>query len=41
MYTDTGSPVSNIPSKSHGLVDENKKTFDGMEMIRNKRTDDL
>ena len=41
VYTDTGSPVPNIPSKSHGLVDENKKTFDGMEMIRNKRIDDL
>jgi hypothetical protein len=28
--------VPNIPSKSRGLVDEIKKTFDGMEMIRNK-----
>ena len=25
MYIDTGSPVPNIPSKSHGLADENKK----------------
>jgi hypothetical protein len=30
-------PVPNIPSKSHGLADENKKSFDGIEMIRNKR----
>ena len=30
------SPVPNIPSKSHGLADENK-VFDGMEMIRNNR----
>ena len=37
MYIDTGSPVPNIPSKSRGLADVNKKTFDGMEMIRNKR----
>jgi hypothetical protein len=29
--------VPNIPSKSRGLADENKKTFDGMEMIWNKR----
>ena len=33
MYIDTGSPVPNIPSKSRGLTDENKKVFDGMEMI--------
>ena len=25
MYIDTGSPVPNIPSKSRGLADENKK----------------
>jgi hypothetical protein len=25
VYIDTGSPVTNIPSKSHGLADENKK----------------
>ena len=36
MYVDTGSPVPNIPSKSRGLVDENK-VFDRMEMIRNNR----
>jgi hypothetical protein len=36
VYIDTRSPVPNIPSKSRGLVDEIKKTFDGMEMIRNK-----
>jgi hypothetical protein len=24
MYTTTGSPVPNVPSKSHGLADENK-----------------
>ena len=36
MYIDTGSPVLNIPSKSRGMADENKKTFDGKEMIRNK-----
>ena len=24
VYIDTGSPVSNIPSKSRGLADENK-----------------
>ena len=35
MYIDTESPVSNIPSKSRCLADENKKTFDEMEMIRN------
>jgi hypothetical protein len=29
--------VPNIPSQSRGLADENKKTFDEMEMIRNKR----
>jgi hypothetical protein len=34
VYIDTGSPVSNIPSKSRDLVDEN---FDRMEMIRNNR----
>ena len=28
--------MPNIPSKSRGLVDEIKKTFDGMEMIRSK-----
>ena len=37
MYIDTGSPVPNIPSKSRGLADENKKTFDGMEMIWKER----
>ena len=37
VYIDTGSPVPNILSKSRGLGDENKKTFDEMEMIRNKR----
>ena len=37
VYIDTVSPVPNIPSKSCGLVDENKKVFDGMEMIRNNR----
>jgi hypothetical protein len=36
VYNDTGSPVPNIPSKSHGLTDE-KTVFDGMEMIRNNR----
>ena len=36
VYIDTGSPVPNIPLKSCGLADENKKTFDGMEIIRNK-----
>jgi hypothetical protein len=25
VYIDTGSPVPNIPSKSRGLADENKK----------------
>jgi hypothetical protein len=25
VYIDTGSPVPNIPSKSFGLADENKK----------------
>ena len=25
MYIDVGSPVPNIPSKSRGLADENKK----------------
>ena len=25
VYIDTGNPVPNIPSKSHGLADENKK----------------
>jgi hypothetical protein len=29
--------VPTIPSKSHDLADENKKVFDGMEMIRNNR----
>jgi hypothetical protein len=24
VYIDTGSPVPNIPSKSHGLADENE-----------------
>jgi hypothetical protein len=37
VYIDAGSPVPNIPSQSRGLADENKKTFDEMEMIRNKR----
>jgi hypothetical protein len=37
VYIDTGSPLPNIPSNSRGLADENKKTFEGMEMIRNKR----
>jgi len=36
VYTDNASPVPNIPSKSCGLADENKKNFDGMERIRNK-----
>jgi len=27
MYIDTGSPVPNIPSKSRGLADENKKNW--------------
>ena len=34
-YIDTVSPVPNISLKSRDLADENKKTFDGMEMIRN------
>jgi hypothetical protein len=34
VYIDTESPVPNIPSNSRGLANENKKTFDGMEMIR-------
>jgi hypothetical protein len=25
VYIDTGSPVPNMPSKSRGLADENKK----------------
>ena len=37
VYIDTGRPVPNIPSKSCGQADENKKTFDEMEMIQNKR----
>ena len=37
MYIDTGSSVPGVPSKSRDLVDENKKKFDGMEMIRNNR----
>jgi hypothetical protein len=37
VYTDTGNPVPNISSKSCGLADENKKLFEGIEMIRNKR----
>ena len=37
MYIDTGISVPTIPSKSHDLADENKKVFDGMEMIRNNR----
>ena len=41
MYIDTGSPVPNIPSKSRGLADENKKVFDGMEMIRNNRIEKI
>ena len=36
VYIDTGSPVPNIPSRSRGLADENKKTFNGKEMIGNK-----
>jgi hypothetical protein len=35
VYINTGSPVPNISSKPCVLADENKKTFDGMEMIRN------
>jgi len=27
VYIDTGSPVPNVPSKSHGLADENKEFF--------------
>ena len=27
MYIDTGSPVSNIPSKSRDLADENNKNL--------------
>ena len=34
VYIDTGSSVLSIPSKSRDLADEKKK-FDGMEMIRN------
>jgi len=37
VYIDTGSPVPNIPSKSRGLADENKKVFDRMEMIQKNR----
>ena len=37
VYIDTGSPVPNIPLKSRGLADNKNETFDGMEMIRNKR----
>jgi hypothetical protein len=37
VYIATGSSVPTIPSKSHDLADENKKVFDGMEMIRNNR----
>jgi hypothetical protein len=33
VYIDTGSSVPGVPSTSHDLADENKKTFDGMEMI--------
>jgi hypothetical protein len=29
VYIDTGSPVPNIPSKSRGLADENKKFLTG------------
>jgi hypothetical protein len=36
VYIDTGSPVSNIPSKSCDLADENNKILT-MEMIRNNR----
>ena len=36
MYIDTGSPVTNILSKSCGLADENKKfLMELIEMIRN------
>jgi len=41
MYIDTGSPVPNIPSKSRDLADENNKTFDKMEMIRNNRINSI
>jgi hypothetical protein len=37
LCTLTPEVVPNIPSKSRSLGDENKKTFDGMEIIRNKR----
>ena len=37
MYTDTGSSVPGVPSKSRDLADENIFFFDGMEMIRNNR----
>jgi hypothetical protein len=37
VYIDNGNPVPNMPLRSHGLADENKKTFDRMEMIRKKR----
>ena len=37
VYIDTGSPVPNITSKSCGLADGNKNTFDGMDTIQNKR----
>ena len=37
VYIDTGSSVLNIPSKSRGLADEDKKLLKKMEMIRSKR----
>ena len=37
VYTDTGSSVPGVPSKSRDLADENNKKFHGMEMIRNNR----
>jgi len=37
VYINTGSPVPSIPSKSRSLAGDNKKVFDRMEMIRNKR----
>jgi hypothetical protein len=42
VYIDTGSPVPNIPSKSRGLAEENKKFPDlntekiGSETILNR-----
>jgi hypothetical protein len=37
VYIDPGSSMPISPSKSRDLADENKKIFDGMEMIRNNR----